>query len=503
ARLDELASLSGKNDIESGRLYMSVNEKYYNEATEYLDKAAGLTKSKDLAIDIYFLRCLIFKEKFQPQAQEAVFNEMVNSISQYSVDPALNKKKLLRVADIFNKKGLPDYSTKLKIAYASKMGGEDARDLFEEIRTAADQYFAKGDLKQAGILYEQYIKLIEPYLKKEEAAAKIMEIAERYFASAIYKEARKYYELYLEKYSDSKVADYASYKLALCCYYERNLKESILRLEDFLKTYPNSIWFDKAFENICKLYYENFAKLEAIEKLQELIDKYYRKNTGDYAYILMALLYYGDKDYDNASLVLKKVDPASIYSYAGDMIEADMKAIKDSGSRPSFGYETSYTYKMWDPYKPIAVELVPVEAKGAGGILGVGGKEQKFNVTRAGDGTTRLDLNRRSRVEFQLDGLEDMDKFSEYFQDQGDKSRLPKKTGEGTVKDLLSLHWACEGGRFLDEKETRTKVWEAPDEMGAYKITVTIDDFGLIRSPDKGLRKDSTKEVSLTVKIED
>ena len=50
ARLDQLSSLSKNNDIEAGRLYMSVNDKYFNEAMECLDKAGLSTKSKSLPI---------------------------------------------------------------------------------------------------------------------------------------------------------------------------------------------------------------------------------------------------------------------------------------------------------------------------------------------------------------------------------------------------------------------------------------------------------------------
>ena len=101
---------------------MSVNDQYYTEALGYLDKAglASLT-SKELLLDIYFMKFSIFKEKFQPQKAEAIFSEIVNRLLQYSDDAASRKKELLRISDKFEKGGLSNYAIKLKTAYASKI----------------------------------------------------------------------------------------------------------------------------------------------------------------------------------------------------------------------------------------------------------------------------------------------------------------------------------------------------------------------------------------------
>ena len=42
-------------------------------------------------------------------------------------------------------------------------------------------------------------------------ATKIMDIAEKYFDKKRYKDAVKYYLLYLSRYPDSQMADYADY----------------------------------------------------------------------------------------------------------------------------------------------------------------------------------------------------------------------------------------------------------------------------------------------------
>ena len=63
------------------------------------------------------------------------------------------------------------------------------------------------------------------------------------------------------------------------------------------------------------------------------------------------------------------------------------------------------------------------------------------------------------------------------------------------------LQWTSEGGKFADERQAKDKVWQAPEEPGTYKVSVSADDLGLVRSPDKGNRKDPAKEVSLVINV--
>ena len=44
-------------------------------------------------------------------------------------------------------------------------------------------------------------------------------------------------------------------------------------------------------------------------------------------------------------------------------------------------------------------------------------------------------------------------------------------------------------------------MWQAPDQPGEYKISIVVDDLGLVRTPDKGIRKDPTKEIAIIVNV--
>ena len=48
-----------------------------------------------------------------------------------------------------------------------------------------------------------------------------------------------------------------------------------------------------------------------------------------------------------------------------------------------------------------------------------------------------------------------------------------ENVGEFFEKDLLILQWTSGGGKFVDERQTRDKAWQAPNEPGQYKISIT------------------------------
>jgi hypothetical protein len=179
----------------------------------------------------------------------------------------------------------------------------------------------------------------------------------------------------------------------------------------------------------------------------------------------------------------------------------DIAAIKD-GSKPSFSFLSLDAFKMWDPYKPISAKLVPYEGA-ANWLDHLGAKKgERINITHmAPDGTPVLEVEQGVYIGFQLEELEDEDKFVEYSQDKDDQSRLPKQLQEGIEKDLLCIQWSNDGGKFMDEKESAGKMWQAPQQSGQYKISVHVDDLGLVHSPDKGARKDSPKDFSIIVSV--
>ena len=502
ARISELSCLAQKNDIESGRTYMSVNENYRNEAMEYLEKALKDSKSKDLMLDAYLLKFLATKEEFQPQAAEAFLDDMAGKIATYSDDSALNERQLARMAEEFISNGLGNYALKLKIAYAKKVDPNAAQMVFEGIKKDGDKNFAQGNMKEAGAIYDAYIAAGQGYFKGEVMGAKIMEVAEKYFGANRYREARKYYEAFALDYPDSKIIDYCNYKIGLCYYYEKNDEKAVSSLENFLKTYQNSVWFDKAFETLCRLYFSNFPADKAIAGLQKLTDNYYRKNMGDFAYILTALLYYNEKEYNKALEVLKKVEINSVYSYTSDTIVADIKDIK-KGSKPSYSFGSKDKYRMWEPGKPVTVEIVAMAAGDANAWLkgSKKGEDKRLEVTYTESGAPKISVAPGAKIKFTLATLGDEDRFAEYLQDREDLSRLPKKVKEENEKDFLSLQWTSDGGKFTDERQTRDRLWQAPDEPGDYKISISADDLGLVRTPDKGIRKDATKDVTLIVSV--
>ena len=492
-RVKELSYLTKKNDIDSGRIYMSVSEKYYNDALACLDKASHATKSKDLNLNIYFLKFLIFKEMFQTEKLDAVFSEMIDKITSYTSDTSKNISKLNEFSQLFSAEGLGDYAMKLKLLYASKVDPDSAKRIADDIKESADKYFDADHTKEALATYDTYLQLAENYYSKDAYGPKIMDVAERYFNKGLYKEAVKYYSMYLFKYSDSQVADYCSSKLGMSLYYDKEYRKAIEKLEEFLNTYQNSAWFEKAFESLCRLYYENLGTEGAIEALQKITDKYPRRDSRDYAYLLIGILYYNNMNYDKSVEMLKKIQndfPRSVYIYTAEQLMQEIDEIK-KGVAPSYSFGSKDLYKIWEPYMHINCDISV-----ATGAETLENKDSK-------PGEIFIKALPGAKITFNMTGLEDIDRFNEYMQDKDDQSRLPRKIRDGTERDLLFFSWSGpEAGKFMDDKQALSRVWQAPSEPGNYTITVNIGDLGLVRSPDSGSRKDPAKALTVHVSIE-
>jgi len=492
-RVKELSYLTKKNDIDSGRIYMSVSEKYYNDALDCLDKASKSTKSKDLDINIYFLRFLISKEMFQADKVDVIFGEIINKITSYTPDVTKNISKLNEVSQLFSDEGLPDYAMKLKLLYAAKVDPASAKMIADDIKANADKYFDAGQAKEALATYDTYLKLAENYYDKDALATRIMDIAERYFNKGHYKEAVKYYSMYLFKYSDSKVADYCSYKLGMSLYYNKEYQKAIEKLEEFLNTYQNSVWFEKAFESLCRLYYENLDIDGAMAALQKITDKYPRRDSRDYAYLLIGILHYNKTEYDKSAEVLKKMQsdfPRSVYIYAAGQLIQDIDDIK-KGAAPSYSFGSKDLYKVWEPYMPINCGISVSEGA------------ETIEKKDAKPGEIFIKAAPGAKVTFNMTGLEDLDRFNEYMQDKEDQSRLPRKIRDETEKDLVFFSWSGpEGGKFAEDKQTLSKVWQAPNEPGDYTMTINIGDLGLVRPPDTGTKKDPPKTLTVHISVE-
>lgn len=491
-RIKELSYLTRKNDIDSGRIYMSVSEKYYNDALACLDKASQATKSKDMDLNIYFLKFLIFKEMFQAEKMDAAFSEIINKIASYSPDTSKNILKLNEVSQLFSEEGFSDYAMKLKLLYASKTGPSSARIIADDMKSSADRYFDTGNARKALVTYDTYLQLAENYYDKDALAPRIMDIAERYFDKKHYEEAVKYFSMYLFKCSDSQVADYCSYKLGMSLYYNKEHQKAIERLEEFLNAYQNSVWFEKAFESLCKLYYENLSIKGAIEALQKTVDKYPRRDSRDYAYLLMGALYYNDADYDKSAQMFKKIQsdfPRSVYIYAAGQLMQDIEDIK-KGAAPSYSFGSKDLYKVWEPYMHVNCGI------------SVGSGAETVENKDSTPGEIFIKAAPGAKIAFNMTGLEDVDRFSEYMQDKEDQSRLPRKIRDETEKDLVFFSWSGpEGGKFTDDKQSSSRVWQAPNEPGNYTMTVNIGDLALVRPPDIGTKKDPAKTLIIHINV--
>ncbi|MFH1593513.1 MAG: tetratricopeptide repeat protein [Candidatus Omnitrophota bacterium] len=489
-RFNELTMLTKKNDIESVKRYMQLGEGYYNDALMHLVKASNVTQSKQLMLDITFLKFVISKERFQKDREEALFNDMANRIANFSDDMDLNKKQLYRIADKFEGAGLTGRALNLKVLYAKRVGPEGALPVAKDLKDKAGQLFANGEFKKAKALYQNYIELGKDIFEKGAMANNILEIADSYFANRKYAEAVKIYEEFLAAYSDHPEADLSAFRIAQCLYLSKVYQQAQMQLSSFLDIYPDSQWFKDAYRYLARLYYENPSKPAALNNLQGLMKRYTGKGSGDYAELLIGLLHYGGGDYEAALKSFENVErkhPDSIYRYAITTLKEDVENIR-SGSTPAYGYAAEDTYRIWDPHAQIAAGIKLIGA----------------DYVRDGEDSIKATAKPGAQLKLAIVEVVDADRFEEYAYDKEDLSRLPRRISDGEEKDLVSINWEDPGvGKFLDVKQKPERTWQAPGSPGIYKISVKIDDLGLLRPPDEGSRKDTvTKELTALVTVE-
>ncbi|MGB2706074.1 MAG: outer membrane protein assembly factor BamD, partial [Candidatus Omnitrophota bacterium] len=264
-RLEELGFLANKNDIESVRLYMKVGDAYYAEALTYVDKALRVAKSPRLELDGLFLKFLIYEKKFDTKKKEALFNEIAEKITRFSGDQKKNKRQLDRISYEFKKNALPERAVRIKVLYAEKAPRPSGIEVAEDMKKEAERLFAEEKFKKADTLYKHYFDIARNIFEKDTTAAATLEIADKYFKNRKYAQALGYYRGYLNEYPDLPSADYCAYRAGLCLYFAKNYPAAVRQLNGFLSEYPESKWFDKAFETLSRLFYQNPSREKAIE----------------------------------------------------------------------------------------------------------------------------------------------------------------------------------------------------------------------------------------------
>jgi hypothetical protein len=74
--------------------------------------------------------------------------------------------------------------------------------------------------------------------------------------------------------------------------------------------------------------------------------------------------------------------------------------------------------------------------------------------------------------------------------------------GSGTEPDTVSYAWSSGDGTFQNDTTNRIVQWQAPQDVGTYTVTATIDDApAQVVAPDTGSRDDSSLSQSFTIKV--
>ena len=175
--LSRFYQLKYLEDIQDWNEYFSEGDQYRAELEKGL-----LAAIKDSTPNsaVYLSEQLLFyrfhKEKQDGLAQEALKN-LLNSATEYSKQ-ASDSNLLKDVADQLLTYGEKTESRKIYYLYVEKLAGSSMKS--EQLGNIALEFYNKGNLELAQVVYDAYIKQIENSLTKEEFIPLLINIAKNF-----------------------------------------------------------------------------------------------------------------------------------------------------------------------------------------------------------------------------------------------------------------------------------------------------------------------------------
>lgn len=301
-RVTQTRQIKQKGDIESFRQYLKLNDKYYEEALNYLNKALKLSPPKEIEIESYLLKLIIYKEQFDSDGVEVTLKELAQKLNEYSEKPEEKMNKINQIAKELRKAGLDEYALKLHAKFISIMNQEERESFLNNLKVEAKTELTKGNIAEAMLLYEQYLDLAKKYLPKEKLPEIYKEIADDYFNAGQYAPASKYYALIIKDYPKfSKIED-CQFNLAQSYSQLKKPDEAIEAYQKFLENFPHSKKKNRVIENLAKLYYIYSFRNPyfAIDNIKNLIEKYPEFDKIDVLQRYIADIYFNTGDYELA-----------------------------------------------------------------------------------------------------------------------------------------------------------------------------------------------------------
>jgi len=247
---------------------------------------------------------------FQLGAQQFINGDMDEAIQYFNNSVAMGNYDAKARNDAYFWRGEANYRLRNFTAAANDF------QLFTQNAASSDGNYAAGwyDLGYTRFKQNQYASARDAFLKyisaetnknKAEYADAYNRIGDTYYYARNFNEAERYYANAAN--ANPAAADYADVKKAFVMGLQRNYQGKINALDDLMRKYPNSQYYDDALYEKSRALAMLNRENEAIPVLQKLISDYPQSQLASQAGIQLGQMYYNSEKYPQAVTAYKNV----------------------------------------------------------------------------------------------------------------------------------------------------------------------------------------------------
>lgn len=294
------------------------NSQYTNQVNDILAETFLTTKDYTAALNAInriknpARRILEAKQMvlFQLGAQDFINGNMSEAIQQFN--------NSIAVGNYDSKARNNSYYWRGEAYYRTGNYSNAAADFqqFTQNATSADENYAAGwyNLGYSRFKQQQYAQAVNAFQrftteemdkKRPEYADALNRIGDSYYFNRNFSDAERYYAQAAS--ANPEVADYAAYQRAFVLGLQHNFQGKINALDDLMRRYPNSQYFDDALYEKSRALTMLNRENEAIAVLQKLVADYPRSPLTSQGGVQLGQLYYNNENYQQSIAAYKSV----------------------------------------------------------------------------------------------------------------------------------------------------------------------------------------------------
>lgn len=275
-----------------------ITSKQYNEAVDMLEGNSSFDDKKAYQKVTYLYAIELYKSNDYKEAQTMFQKSLSQRIDQDLIARATYWNAEIDYISINYNEALIGYKEFKKMDVAHQM-----TDIYQKIDyNIAYTYFKLKNYSSAADAFKKYADQAESNAVLYDAHVRL---GDSYFADGKYWPAMESYNEAIGM--NAYRSDYAFFQKAYSYGFVDKNDRKIEELQDFLSTYPNSIYYDDALYHLANTYSSVSQNEKAINSYQKLIDNYPKSPYYSRSLSKIGLIHYNREDYQASLKHLKRL----------------------------------------------------------------------------------------------------------------------------------------------------------------------------------------------------